>query len=151
MKKYIAYIIIGLLFLSLVIDGFFPFYSLTDFGPIVNDEETYISNQYTGWQSVFFILNLVIIGVCSIFALIKIDKIACRIVLIILTSFLLVAFFLHHVANSMGQNGGPFIPTFEIGYHAMFVIDLLLIIYCFTTVEKRKSLKPTDSDLLDQF
>lgn len=151
MKKHLAYIIIGLLFVMLVIDGFFPFYSLTDFGPIVNDEETYIDNQYTGWQSEFFKLNLILMLICAVLALVKTNKSGSRFGLIGLTVFLLLILFAHHVLNSMGQNGGPFVPSFKIGYHAMLVIDLLLIIYCFITVEKRKSLQRTGSDLLDQF
>jgi hypothetical protein len=139
MKKHLAYIIIGLLFLLLLIDGFLPFYSVGDFGPIVNDKETYISSQYTGWQSTFFILNLSITGICVIFALIKIDKIASRIILITFSSVLVLFLFLHHLANSIGHNGGPFIPAFKIGYNAMFVIDILLLIYCFITVENRQS------------
>lgn len=139
MKKYSAYIIIGFLLLLVVIDGFFPFYSVGEFGPIVNDEETYITIEYSGWQSTFFILNLSIIGICAFFALIKIDKIASRIILITFSSILVLFLFLHHLASSVGHNGGPFIPRFEIGYKAMFLIDILLLIYCFVTVENRQS------------
>jgi hypothetical protein len=138
MKKYHAYIIICLLFLLLLIDGFFPFYSVGDFGPIVNDKETYISTRYNGWQSTFFILNLSIIAICAVFALIKIDKIASRIILITLSSVLLFVLFLHYLANSVGHNGGPFIPRFEIGYKAMLLIDILLLIYCFVKVENQE-------------
>lgn len=135
MKKYIAYIIIGVLLLLLVIDGFSPFYSVGDLSPIVNDNEIYIDHQYTGWQSAPFNMNLLIIGVCSIFALIKIDKIASRIILITLSSVLLVVLFLHHIANS---SGNPVVPEFKIGYNTMLVIDILLISYCIIRVENQE-------------
>ncbi len=142
-KIYRGFLIIGILFLLLLIDGFFPFYSLADFGPIVNDEETYISNQYTGWQSAFFNMNLLITGVCSIFGLIKTDKIVGRVILITLSSILLVVLFLHHIANS---NGDPFVPEFKIGYNTMLVIDILLISYCIISVENQEEHERLKSD-----